>query len=159
MEESLMKMEGKVIDSRVNDSELLLGLGMLYQEIHMSGDEEDLYEEIALIVNLLHNADIDDLYVKIGADRVDNLSDIRYLKDAIDACKTVADCEKVQKSFNGRQKMLATSRMYAYIAKSILKDAKLVAVLQRLMSWNEHILSGLYKRFKEKESTIKREGI
>jgi|GEM_PF-6991208 len=36
MEESFMRMEGKVIDSRVSDSELLLQLGILYQEIHMS---------------------------------------------------------------------------------------------------------------------------
>lgn len=36
MEEAFTRIEGKVIDSRVNDSELLLELGILYQQIHMS---------------------------------------------------------------------------------------------------------------------------
>jgi hypothetical protein len=112
-----------------------------------------------LIVNLLHNADTDDLYVKIGADRVDNLSDIRYLKDAIDACKTPDDCTRVQRLLNARYKMLATSRMYTYIAKSMLKDPKLVAILQRLMSWNEYNVRELHKKFKQKENILKEENL
>ena len=55
--------------------------------------------------------------------------------------------------------MLATSRMYTYIAKSMLKDPKLVAVLQRLMSWNDDTLRELHKKFKQKENIIKGENI
>ena len=124
-------------------------MGKVFHEIVESGDKEDIVKELALIKNLFETENIDTLYIKL-CERIDNLTSIEYLEQL---CNSDSDKEKINKKMRARRKVLATSRVYLYIARERLKDPKIYGALEHLIEWNEQKLAtfeGIMKHREEK---------
>jgi phytoene dehydrogenase-like protein len=124
-------------------------LGNLIQEIMLSGDQEDLIEELCLIIYLSEEASHDDLYVKIAGDRIDNLLDIEFLEKAVGQYNG-KNTDTIEKYFKSSYKALATSRAYLFLVRSRLQDPTLYGVIAYMMRWSEDKLSTLRAQFESR---------
>ena len=122
-------------------------MGKVFHEIVESGDKEDIVKELALIKNLFEAESIDTLYIKL-CERIDNLTSIEYLEQL---CNSDSDKEKINKKMRARRKVLATSRVYLYIAREKLKDPKIYGALEYLIEWNEKKLDTFEETIERRE--------
>jgi hypothetical protein len=133
---------------------ILHALGVLYQEILLSWDREDLGTELIHAVSIFEHATEDQIYVKAWADRISNLLDAKYIHDMEAVCfdtkVSPEDLEKLKKLLRSRSKMLATTKMYMEIVRTRMQDPKLYALLEALVKWYSAKLTKLNLRLSQR---------
>lgn len=156
IDDILAQVEGEKMQPFNIGNEAAHALWTMYEDIRISKDIEDLSEEVTLVVTLLQHATDDELYVKIGWDRIDNLMDIQYLHVMLSSVTTPEDLGKFNKLLRAREKMLATSRMYAFLARNRLQDESLAKIIELLIAWNIDKLNYFNAQLRIKRNEILR---